>query len=94
MLKILIAAGPAALVSWMIFGLTSAQAQPSVDGLWSGVINWPIEAIHASLLPTGKIMVWQTWTESVGLWDPLTQQFSAPALPDCQHLLRWSRFFG
>ena len=28
------------------------------------------------LLPTGKVMFWQSWNASVGLWDPVTQQFS------------------
>ena len=45
-------------------------------------MNWPIEAIHATMLPTGKVMVWQSWTQSVGLWDPETEQFSQPSLPD------------
>ncbi|HWL73988.1 MAG TPA: kelch repeat-containing protein, partial [Burkholderiaceae bacterium] len=51
-------------------------AQSSVLGEWSAVQEWPLEAIHATLLPTGKVMVWQTWTESVALWDPATGQFA------------------
>jgi len=57
------------------------HAQPSAMGEWSAILDWPVEAVHATLLPTGKVMIWQTWTESVGLWDPLTLQFSAADLP-------------
>ncbi len=60
-----------------------ASAQPASQvGDWTGVINWPIEAIHATLLPTGKVMVWQTWTDSIALWDPATQQFTDAANPN------------
>ena len=62
--------------------VTRSSAQPSADGQWSPVINWPIQAIHSAMLPTGKVLVWQSWMESVGLWDPITEQFSQPALPD------------
>jgi hypothetical protein len=55
----------------------SLRAQPAEIGQWSSVINWPIEAIHSVMLPTGKVMVWQTWTTSVGLWDPSTSAFSS-----------------
>ena len=63
------------------------RAQPSVIGEWSNVITWgstpqtAIEAIHISMLPTGKVLFWQTWRESVGLWDPETGAFSAAAIP-------------
>ena len=29
-------------------------------GQWTGVQTWPVEAIHTTLLPTGKVMFWQT----------------------------------
>ena len=35
-----------------------------------------MEAVHTFLLPNGKVMFWSTWRESVGLWNPTTQQFS------------------
>jgi hypothetical protein len=60
-------------------------AQPSVQGQWTGVFSWGtaggVEAIHMAMLPTGKVMFWQYSASSVGLWDPVTQQFSAAALP-------------
>lgn len=67
-----------------MLGATSAPvlAQPGVDGTWSNVFSWGggggIEAIHTFMLPTGKVMFWSGWRESVGLWDPVTNQFSVP----------------
>lgn len=61
----------------------SVNAQPAVDGQWTNVFTWGggggIEAIHTFLLPTGKVMFWSTWRESVGLWDPINNQFSTAA---------------
>jgi len=38
------------------------QAQPVVSpaqgGLWSAVEPWPLVAIHAALLPNGKVLAW------------------------------------
>jgi hypothetical protein len=61
---------------------STVVAQTSVTGQWTPVINWPVEAVHASLLPTGKVLMWQTWAESTGLWDPTTQLFSTADLPN------------
>src|SRR5690349_24955113 len=36
----------------------SAIAQNNVVGQWSPVMTWPYEAIHAHVLPTGKVMFW------------------------------------
>lgn len=58
------------------------RAEPAVDGAWSSVISWGqfggVEAIHTFLLPTGKVMFWSTHQSTVGLWDPMTNQFSQP----------------
>jgi hypothetical protein len=40
-----------------------------------------VEAIHLAMLPTGRVLFWQYSASSVGLWDPVTQQFSAADLP-------------
>jgi hypothetical protein len=60
-------------------------AQPSVDGQWTGVFSWGmaggVEAIHAAMLPNGKVMFWEYSRTTIGLWDPVTAQFSAAALP-------------
>ncbi len=57
------------------------QAQPSVEGQWSNVLDWPLEAIHSILLPTGKVMVWQSWRTSSAIWDPVTGSFEDTAFP-------------
>ena len=76
-------------LTWALFlspcGQALLCAQPAVEGDWSSVFTWGqgggYEAIHVHMLPTGKVMFWQTWRESTGLWDPVTNQFSAAAFP-------------
>lgn len=57
-------------------------------GEWSSVMNWPLVAIHASLLNTGKVLVWDD-EEPSGIfgqvhpkvWDPSTNVLTnTPAL--------------
>ena len=62
--------------------------QPAVFGQWSEVMDWPVLAVHASLLPNGKVLAWdatpddfdedphtvENFTTRVTLWDPLTNQ--------------------
>lgn len=59
---------------------------PSVGGRWSAVHDWPLVAIHAALLPNGKVLAWDAtpddsdddphttdnFTTRVTLWDPVT----------------------
>ena len=42
---------------------------PATVGDWSSVMAWPYEAIHAHVLPTGKVMFW-TRADHSQLWDP------------------------
>ena len=64
----------AILISWCIFlvgTLTcpSIKAQdPSVVGQWGPVLNWPIVAVHAHLLPTGKVLFYP-YSDDPRLWD-------------------------
>ncbi len=58
---------------------------PSVGGRWSDVYDWPLVAIHAALLPNGKVLAWDAtpddsdddphttdnYTTRVTLWDPI-----------------------
>jgi len=50
-------------------------------GQWDDVACWPIVPIHATLLPTGRVMFWDR-LENLRLWDPISSSFSTPALPD------------
>ena len=69
----------AALVStaavWWLMGagapIVRAQSDPSLNGEWSAVQTWPIVSVHASLLPTGKV-IFYPYTDDPRLWDPST----------------------
>lgn len=57
----------------------------SEGGQWSGVQNWPVLAVHANLLPNGKVLAWdatpddfdqdphttENYTTRVTVWDPI-----------------------
>jgi len=49
---------------------------PSVVGQWSAVMPWPIVAVHAHVLPTGKVMFWP-YVDDPRLWDPITNTITA-----------------
>lgn len=56
--------------------------EPAVEGAWSSVMQWPMVAVHAHLLPTGEVLVWNRGmdrhTESEArIWDWKTGQFTA-----------------
>jgi len=61
----------------------SAGAQTNVVGQWSSVMTTPYEAVHMVLLPTGKVLMWSHFAESLHpqLWDPATGTFTAAAQP-------------
>ncbi len=58
---------------------------PSIGGRWSDVYDWPLVAVHAALLPNGKVLAWDAtpddsdddphttdnYTTRVTLWDPI-----------------------
>ncbi len=60
---------------------TSAPNPTSVAmGEWSPDLSWPFVAVHASLLKTGKVVMWDAWDfPPVGtrIWDPNTQSFTS-----------------
>jgi hypothetical protein len=72
-------------LGWVLSGGAATHGQSSLMGQWTGVQTWPVEAIHTTLLPTGKVMFWQSWNTSTGLWDPATGQFSTPQHPPSNH---------
>lgn len=60
---------------------------PAVIGQWSSLINWPLVAINMVLLNNGKILMWDggpscIGSESVRIWDPATNLFTAVPIPD------------
>ncbi len=76
----------AALVStaavWWLMGagapIVRAQSDPSLNGEWSAVQTWPIVSVHASLLPTGKV-IFYPYSDDAHLWDPSTGSIVAAA---------------
>ena len=54
--------------------------QPSPDqvGQWSSVMNWPMVAVHAMLLPTGDVLGWTDYTTNGGaqIWRRATNTFT------------------
>jgi galactose oxidase len=56
------------------------QADPSIVGQYSSSQSTPYRAIHAHMLPTGKVMFWDSYAQAdnAQLWDPSTGSF-APA---------------
>lgn len=57
---------------------------PAGSGSWTGVLNWQVVAIHAHLLPTGKVMFWDRHDLGDGtprLWDPETGVITTLPMP-------------
>ncbi|MEE9295781.1 MAG: IPTL-CTERM sorting domain-containing protein [Phycisphaerae bacterium] len=58
-----------------------ARGLPTLVGQWDGPYAWPVEAIHAFLLPTGKVLHFAFPGEiqfpSAYVWDPVTGEFTA-----------------
>jgi hypothetical protein len=52
---------------------------PSVIGQWAGPYSWPLISIHSTLLPTGKVLLYDDHTTSAGvqLWDPATDTLTS-----------------
>jgi len=73
----LVAAGATVTPSLTAATLSTA---PTDVGQWSALQNWPIEAIQAQMLPTGKVLMWDR-TMNALLWDPTTNTFTSPASP-------------
>ncbi len=71
--------------------LATPVVSPAQGGLWSEVQPWPLVAVHAALLPNGKVLAWDAtpddadddphttdnYTTRVTLWDPITNEHVA-----------------
>jgi hypothetical protein len=59
----------------------SSNAQASTQGQWSSVANWPTRAVHATLLPDGRVFFVSYYAESLhpNIWDPVSNTFTATA---------------
>ncbi|HEX8762447.1 MAG TPA: Ig-like domain-containing protein [Candidatus Saccharimonadales bacterium] len=53
--------------------------QRAVVGEWSPVMNWPLVAVHSTLMYTGEVLMWDAWetpTTQAKLWNPTTNIFT------------------
>jgi hypothetical protein len=53
---------------------------PAIVGQWSGVMTWPMVAIHQAILPNGKVFMWEGESDagpSAKIYDPATGIFTA-----------------
>jgi hypothetical protein len=64
-----------------------AQAGPNAaqTGVWGPITNWPVFAIHMSLMSDGKVMAWEGSNNDVTLWDPNSNAFTALPNPGNGH---------
>ncbi len=58
--------------------VSNADPRASV-GEWGPLTSWPIVAVHATLLKTGEVLMWDAWelpTAQAKLWNPTTNVFT------------------
>ena len=80
----LVRRGASAFVILLLFVVAVAvrsNAQASTQGQWSAVANWPTRAVHATLLPDGRVFFVSYYDESLhpNIWDPVSNTFTATA---------------
>src|SRR4029077_10435213 len=46
------------LLSSLILASSAVGQGPATVGQWSAVMTWPYSAVHAHVLPTGKVLWW------------------------------------
>jgi len=67
----------------------SSPGNPAQTGLWSGLISWPLVAVHLNLLRDGRVIAWDrmsTGTQDPYVWDPVTGQLTAVPVNDGANL--------
>src|SRR6266480_943790 len=77
---------PGLLARYSLFGgflllvsSVSLAQDPATVGQWSSVMSWPYLAVHAHVLPTGKVLWWPSFNlgDNPQLWDPTTNMLTA-----------------
>src|ERR1700751_516344 len=66
----------------LLVGLSSVNGQdPATIGQWSARTAWQRKAVHAALLPTGKVIWWPSFAngDNPNLWDPASNTNTALA---------------
>ncbi len=61
-----------ALILLLLVPLQCLFGQASTTGSWSPLETWPYRAVHAHLLPNGKVLFWSYYDEALTpqIWDP------------------------
>ena len=57
-----------------------ANLDPAAQtGKWSTVMNWPLVAVHATLMHTGQVLLWDGWEAPAlaTVWNPVTNSFTS-----------------
>ena len=56
----------------LLAGITNTLADPAIDGQWAGPFSWPLVSVHSTLLPNGKVLLYDDHTNNAGvqIWDP------------------------
>ena len=69
------------LLLFVVAVAVRSNAQASTQGQWSAVANWPTRAVHATLLPDGRVFFVSYYAESLqpNIWDPASNTFTATA---------------
>ena len=59
-------------------------ATPVDIGQWSQPFGWPLVAVHATLLPTGRVLAWDGASQNGAafLWNPANNTFTPRSQPD------------
>ena len=63
------------LIVACVLPISASQAQtPATVGQWSAPVIWPYLAVHAHVLPSGKVMWWPSFAagDNPIQWDPST----------------------
>lgn len=55
---------------------SDTNANPAAVGQWEGPFAWPLVAIHAVMMPTGRILHW-SYNPSSHVWDPWLNRFTS-----------------
>jgi fibronectin type 3 domain-containing protein len=58
----------------MVAVVVSNTDTASQSGQWSSAFNWPLVSVHAALLYTGQVLLWDAWEAQAQakLWNPAT----------------------
>ncbi|HEV2891908.1 MAG TPA: galactose oxidase-like domain-containing protein [Frankiaceae bacterium] len=59
---------------------------PAATGRWDAPVAWPTQAIHAALLPTGKVLAFGS-NAGATLWDPATGTFTPVPIPGAEDMV-------